>query len=74
MAEDLEELCGNIILTEGEKSGIKISECEIAEAREKGTRCLVGKIWSGKRTNKEAFKQVLSRLWCTRRGEIFKEV
>jgi hypothetical protein len=35
---------------------------------------LVGKIWFGKRINKDAFKQVLSRLWRTRRGVIFKEV
>jgi hypothetical protein len=74
MAEELEDLCGNISLSEGEKSGIRIQEGEIAEAREKGTRCLVGKIWSGKRTNKEAFQQVLSKLWRTRRGVIFKEV
>jgi hypothetical protein len=74
MAEELEELCGNISLTEGEKSGINISEGEVVEAREKGTRCLVGKIWFGKRINKDAFKQVLSRLWRTRRGVIFKEV
>ncbi|XP_059446486.1 uncharacterized protein LOC132178037 [Corylus avellana] len=74
MAEELEELCGNISLTEGEQYGIKISEGEIALAREKGTRCLVGKIWTGKRTNQEAFKQVLSKIWRTRRGVIFKEV
>jgi hypothetical protein len=49
MAEELEELCGNISLSEGEKSGIKIAEGEIVEAREKGARCLVGKIGSGKR-------------------------
>ena len=45
MAEELEDLCGNISLSEGEKFGIRIQEGEIAEARERGTRCLVGKIW-----------------------------
>jgi hypothetical protein len=74
MAGELEELCGNCSLSEGEKSGIKIAEGEIVEAREKGVRCLVGKLGSRKRINNEAFKQVLSRIWRPRKGIIFKEV
>jgi hypothetical protein len=74
MAEQLEELCGNISLSEGEKTGITITEGEIEEVRVQGGRCLVGRIWMAKRVNKDAFKDVLTRIWRTRRGVIFKEL
>lgn len=36
--------------------------------------CLVGKIWSERNTNKEAFKIVLARLWKTIGKVVFKEL
>jgi hypothetical protein len=74
MAEQLEELCGNISLSEGEKARITITEGEIEEVRAQGGRCLIGRIWMGKRVNKEAFKIVLTRVWHTIKGVIFKEL
>jgi hypothetical protein len=65
MAESIEKLCGKLSLLEGEKIGIAIAEGEVEEARAQGGRCLIGKIWMGKRVNKEAFKTVLSRIWRT---------
>jgi hypothetical protein len=38
MAEQLEKLCRNISLTEGEKAGITITEGEIEEVRAQGGR------------------------------------
>jgi hypothetical protein len=35
MADELETLCGNISLTEGEKIGISITEGEVPDARKK---------------------------------------
>jgi hypothetical protein len=55
MGDDLETLCGRISLVGGEKVGIKISEGEVSADREKGERCLVGRIGDEKRVNKEAF-------------------
>jgi hypothetical protein len=63
MAEQLEELCGNISLSKGERTGITITEGEIEEARVQGGRCLVGRLWLARRVNKEAFKEVLTRAW-----------
>ncbi|XP_059436243.1 uncharacterized protein LOC132169189 [Corylus avellana] len=74
MAEQLEKLWGTISLTEGEKNGIAITEGEIEEARAQGGRCLIGKLWMGKRVNKDALKTVLSRIWRTLGGIIFKEL
>jgi hypothetical protein len=74
MAEHLEELCGNISLSEGEKTGITITEGEIEEVRAQGGRCLIGRIWTAKRVNKEAFKVVLTRVWRTVKGVRFKEL
>jgi hypothetical protein len=53
---------------------LKITEGEIAATWEKGKRCLVGKLWPGKRANKEAFIIVLSRIWRTRKSVVFKEL
>lgn len=74
MADDIETLCGKISLTGGEKIGISITEGEVAEVREIGGRCLVGRIGDTIRVNKEAFRSVLSRLWRTVGSVIFKEV
>jgi hypothetical protein len=32
--------------------------------KEVGTQCLVGKLRTKRIANKEAFKRVLSRIWC----------
>jgi hypothetical protein len=74
MAEQLEELCGNISLSEGEKAGITITEGEIEEVRAQGGRCLVGWIWMTKKVNKDAFKAMLIRIWRITRRVIFKEL
>jgi hypothetical protein len=74
MAEQLAKLYGNMSLSEGEKTGIAITEGEIEEARAQGGWCLIGRIWLGKKVNKEAFTSVLSRIWCTTSGVIFKEL
>jgi hypothetical protein len=58
----------------GEKASITITEGEIEEIRAQGGRCLVGRIWMTKRVNKEAFKVVLTRVWRTTRGVVFKEL
>jgi hypothetical protein len=74
MTENLESMCRRISLSEGEKNGITVSVGEIADVQEKGDRCLVGRIWSEKYTNKEAFKSVLSGLWRTMESVVFKEL
>lgn len=74
MAESIENLCGKLTLLEGEKKGITITEGEVEEARAQGGRCLIGRIWTEKTVNKEAFKTVLSRVWRTVRAVIFQEL
>lgn len=63
MAEELEEMCGRISLSDSEKEGISITKGDIAMLKERGTRCLVGRLVTEKRINKEAFCSLLTRLW-----------
>ncbi|XP_059429320.1 uncharacterized protein LOC132163147 [Corylus avellana] len=74
MADVLEDLCGRISLTEGEKIGIQVEEGEIAADKEAGGKCLIGKVWTEKNINKEAFRSVLSTVWRTAGGVKFKEL
>jgi hypothetical protein len=74
MADDIDQLCSKISLTDGEKVGISITEGEVEEVRKKGELCLVGRLWSEKKTNKEAFKSVLSGIWRLRGRVFFKEI
>jgi hypothetical protein len=55
MATKLEQLCGKISLTVGEKISISITEDEVANIKAQGDRCLIGKIWTKKGVDKEAF-------------------
>jgi hypothetical protein len=63
MDSGLVKLCSKISLSEREKVGISVTEGEVAEVREIGGRCLIGKIGPEKQINREAFKSVMSRLW-----------
>jgi hypothetical protein len=65
MGDDLEKHCVEGSFSEGGgEVGIKISEGEVAADREKGERCIVGRIGDEKNVNKDAFKSVLARIWC----------
>jgi hypothetical protein len=70
----LERLCSKISLTDGAKVGIKVTESDVAKTREKSTNYLVGKLWTNKTINKEAFNAVLSRIWRTVGQVVFKEL
>jgi hypothetical protein len=74
MADDIDKLCSKVTLIGGERNGITISEGEVAESREQGDHCLVGKIRDDRKVNKEAFKTVLMRLWRIVGSVVFKEV
>lgn len=74
MDEELEKMCGKISLSEGEHNEITISEGEIVEAKAQGENCVVGKIWTEKSVNKEAFRSVLSRIWRLAGWVVFKEL
>lgn len=74
MADEIEELCGRISLTDGEKECIMITEGEVADLADKGSRCLVGRLVTEKRFNREAFRCLLTRLWRPVGRIIFKEI
>jgi hypothetical protein len=74
MGDDLETLCGRISFVGGEKAGITIIEGEIVEGLVKGERCLIGRIGTEWKVNKEAFRSVLSRIWRIVGFLTFKEV
>jgi hypothetical protein len=48
MAGELERLCSKIFLMAGKQVGIQITEGDVADIREKGVHCLVGKVWAEK--------------------------
>jgi hypothetical protein len=74
MADQIEKLCGNISLTDREKVGLMITEGEVDEVWVQGGQCLVGRIWMGRKVNKEAFTSVLTRIWRILGGVTFKEL
>jgi hypothetical protein len=74
MADELGDLYGKISLTDGEKTGIQVDEGDIADGREVGGKCLIGKVWTEKNVNKEAFKSVFSTIWRTVGAVKFKEL
>ncbi|GLT69909.1 hypothetical protein SLA2020_420210 [Shorea laevis] len=74
METDLDVLCGRLSLSEKEKEGIHISEGEVTVGKTKLARCLVGKLGTEKRINREAFRSLLTRLWKPKGSVEFKEV
>lgn len=61
-------------LTKGEHIGISITEDDIIEVKEQGANCLIGKLWTEKKINNEAFKTVLARIWKVEGSISFKEL
>jgi hypothetical protein len=55
MEELIDTLGDALTLTDGEKIGITITEDDIADFRLKSGRCLIGKLLSGRRVQKDAF-------------------
>jgi hypothetical protein len=74
MTEELKELCGRISLSEKEKIGIKVDEDDVCEARESIGKCLVGKVWTEKTVNREAFRSVMASVWRNVGRVRFKEL
>jgi hypothetical protein len=64
----------NLTLSEGEQLGILVDDCEVAEAKKQGHNCLIGKIWAGKRINRDSFVRVFKRIWRIDGEVVFKEV
>jgi hypothetical protein len=74
MAAKFGKACGNFSLIDGEKEGIFIFVQDVADLQDKGTRCLVGRLRTDKKINKEAFQSLLSRLWRLVGRVSFKEI
>lgn len=73
--EELVECMGDRMkLSEGERNRIAITEVDIADLRARGERCLLGRLMSDRRIQKEAFKAFMSRLWKTLESVVFKEI
>jgi len=74
MEELVEKLGEGMRLSEGEKARIVITEDETADLRVRSGRCLIGRIMSDRRIQKEAFKAFMARLWKTTGKVSFKEL
>jgi len=61
-------------LSEGERKEITITESDTADLRGRSERCLLGRLMSDRRIQKEAFKTLMSRLWKTVEAVAFKEI
>jgi hypothetical protein len=64
----------NTTLSKGEQVDIVVEDCEVAATKQQGNSCLIGKIWVGKRVNRESFISVFKRIWRTEKEVGFKEV
>jgi hypothetical protein len=74
MEDLIESMSGGLKLSEGERIEITISETDIADLRGRSERCLLGRLMSDRRIQKEAFKTLMSRLWKTVEAVTFKEI
>jgi hypothetical protein len=74
MEELIEGVCSSMKLLDKEKAGILITEDDTAELRMRSGRCLVGRIMSERKIQKEAFRTLMARLWKTRGDVAFKEL
>jgi hypothetical protein len=73
--EELVECMGDRMkLMEGERKGITITEVDIADLRERSERCLLGRLMSDRRIQKEAFRELMNKLWKTLEVVAFKEL
>jgi hypothetical protein len=73
--EDLtERMSEGMKLSEGERREITINEMDTADLRGRSERCLLGRLMSDRRIQKEAFKTLMSRLWKTAEAVTFKEI
>jgi len=74
MADSLVDLCGNMTLLEGEQVGLVIHEDDTVDLRLKRERCLVGRLLTERRIQKDAFRVLMSKLWRTMGSVLFKEI
>jgi hypothetical protein len=74
MEELIESMEGSMKLSEGEQTGILITEEDIAELSLKSGRCLIGRLMSDRRIRKEAFCTLMVRLWKMEGEVTFKEL
>ncbi|XP_042950312.1 uncharacterized protein LOC122282425 [Carya illinoinensis] len=63
MAEDLEFLYGKMSLIETEKEVVAVDDEIVQENLVRGKKCLIVQLLTTKHYNKEAFKQVLRKIW-----------
>jgi hypothetical protein len=74
MEELIDKMGGRLKLSDGESIGITITADDTADLRLKSGRCLVGRIMSERRIQKEAFQTLMTRLWKPAREVFFKEL
>ncbi|XP_062166157.1 uncharacterized protein LOC133872604 [Alnus glutinosa] len=74
MEELIESLEGSMKLSEGEQTGILITEEDIADLSLKSGRCLIGCLMSDRKIRKEALCTLMARLWRMEGEVVFKEL
>ncbi|XP_035544650.1 uncharacterized protein LOC118348031 [Juglans regia] len=74
MDEELSELWNKFSLTEEERYEIVITDQDIETNMERGKLCLVGKVIADKKINKDAFKNMLVKVWKSCPGPKIIEV
>jgi len=74
MEELVDKLGGGMSLLEGEKTGIMITEDDTTDLRMRSGRCMVGRVMSERRIQKDAFRALMARLWKTSGTVVFKEL
>jgi hypothetical protein len=74
MEELVEKLGESMRLLEGENASIVITEDDTADLRLRNGHCLIGRIMSERRVQKEAFRAFMAWLWKTTGKVAFKEL
>jgi hypothetical protein len=74
MEELIESLEGSMKLSDGEQTGILITEENIAVLSLKSGCCLIGRLMSDRKIRKEVLCTLMARLWRLEGEVVFKEL
>ena len=62
-AREISQLCENLSLADEDEVVREVAEEDIQDGTEDVDKCLVGKVLSGKKVNREAFKGLIEQIW-----------
>lgn len=74
MEENLEELCQRLSLSEQQQEEILVDTTLLESHKNRGEKCLIMSLLTDKNYNREAFKQIMRKIWHPMKKVSFKDL